>query len=139
MPLERVVIFRAVLLFVLGGALGLLGGCGPIYDLRYEYEKPANAERSCFAHCVTGRSHCRQLGRLGDVSRRDREVSLCLALAGGEKDDERRAKRMAECGFAAAPPVYSGTDCELDYNDCFIACGGTVIEIQECVANCEGG
>ena len=131
-------IFRTALLFAGGILCGLLWGCGPIYDLRYEYKKPANAERSCFAQCVTGRSHCRQLERLGDVSRRDREVSLCLALASGEKDNDRRAKRMAECRFAVAPPpMHSGTDCALDYNDCFITCGGTVIEIQECVANCD--
>ena len=114
-----------------------LSGCGPIYDIRYEYAKPPGADRLCFSQCVTGRSHCRQLARAADADRH-RDHAWCVALAGAEKDDDRRARRIAECRLALPPPVYAaGGDCELDYNDCFIACGGEVTEIRECVANCD--
>ena len=113
-----------------------LWGCGPIYDFRYEYAKPPGADRLCFSQCVTGRSHCRQLERLGDANRQ-RDQSLCIALASREKDDDKRARRIAECQLALPVPVYPEGNCELDYNDCFIACGGTVTEIRECVANCD--
>ena len=129
---------KAARCFLGAGILcALLWGCGPIYDVRYEYEKPPGADRLCFSQCITGRSHCRQLGRLADANR-DRDHSLCVALASGEKDDKRRAKRMAECNFALPTHGYDhGADCEADYNDCFIACGGTVTAIEECVANCD--
>ena len=114
----------------------LLQGCGPIYDFRYEYAKPPGADRLCFSQCVTGRSHCRQLERLADAGR-ERDRALCVAVASGEKDKNLRAERLAQCRLALPPPVHSGQTCGLDYNDCFVACGGTVTEIRECVANCD--
>lgn len=128
-----------VLILALAAALAL-GGCGPIYDLRYEYEKPPGADRLCFSQCVTGRSHCRQLARLADANR-ERDRALCVALASGESDDDRRAKRVAECrlNFPRLPlpaTEHNGGNCQQDYNECFVACGGTVHEIRECVINC---
>ena len=129
-------LLKVALLFAAGMVFGMVSGCGPIYDLRYEYAKPSGADRVCFSQCVTGRSHCRQLSRLADANR-ERDAALCAAIASGEKDAAERRRRLAECRLALPPrPAFPDGDCERDYNDCFIACGGTVTEIRECVANC---
>ena len=129
-------LLKVAMLFAAGMVFGMVSGCGPIYDLRYEYAKPSGADRVCFSQCVTGRSHCRQLSRLADANR-ERDAALCAAIASGEKDAAERRRRLAECRLALPPrPAFPDGDCERDYNDCFIACGGTVTEIRECVANC---
>ena len=129
-------LLKVAMLFAAGMVFGVVSGCGPIYDLRYEYAKPSGADRVCFSQCVTGRSHCRQLSRLADANR-ERDAALCAAIASGEKDAAERRRRLAECRLALPPrPAFPDGDCARDYNDCFIACGGTVTEIRECVANC---
>ena len=154
--------------------LFLLAACGPIYDTRYEYKRPSNPDRGCFAQCTSAKSQCESINRLAELQRQELEYLRCR-----DEVDDKRAKNRRWCGGqydscrdkakgnkqrrqceddydrcrdraddrkrrgCDSPLHFSplgseeSANCGRDYNECFIGCGGRVIEIRECVFNCE--
>lgn len=123
-----------------------LAACGPAYQTDYEYFRPPDADRSCFAQCVSARSACRNDER---ASRRQTAAIDDLRFLAVESCEDRaknkKERRKCDSRYGWGGGFYDddldgdGFDCEADYRECHIACGGKVRETRVCVSNCGAG
>lgn len=132
---------RIFSLLVITMVVGLLTACGPIYETQYAYVPPhSNMGKMCVANCTQGKSMCEQMCQMRKQqclsdARRDaredyREYKYDRHREGqAVKKDERDFDRSYRCNEAC--------NCAPQFNSCYAACGGQVLEKQVCVAFCD--
>jgi hypothetical protein len=126
---------------MIGLAIGILFflvaavGCGPVYQIKYDYLAPESAEgRGCTQQCENSKFQCEEM-----VNKEFEQERLSLVQA-------YRTCRLSETSGARSPilcidqsktiqPDYS--QCLADYKRCFQSCGGRVEERNVCIKNCK--
>ena len=106
----------------------LLGGCGPSYTYRYS-PPPSPHGLDCINSCAMQRNHCKQLARLEENSQRAlyqaelRAYQYC-------KDSKPNKNTRHSCPYPSYPFFNNaGSECQPDYDSCYMACGGTIQRI----------
>lgn len=117
----------------------LAAGCGPVYSTSYEFVHPQNPDRACFAQCLSAKSQCARLERIAQLQEEEIYYERCMDEADEEENAKKRKRKREKCAHTS--PSFGGgssaAGCEAEYRDCFRACGGRVIEVTECVYNCD--
>jgi hypothetical protein len=115
-------------------AASLLLSLAACETTHYDYRAPASEQgRMCTVHCAGIRETC----RANDISRVQHEKSLCersndvtmrscLSRATNKDQEKECQKNRRSC--------YVSNDfdrCEENYRQCFVGCGGTIIETKK--------
>ncbi|MFO1152648.1 MAG: hypothetical protein U1E42_03125 [Rhodospirillales bacterium] len=100
----------------------IAAGCTPV---RYEYTEPATAEgRTCTDRCAGPRQTCESRVQImaqkchANYQVQMAQYSMC-----------KQSGRRLLCLAPDACPEPDDSQCILDFNDCFAACGGQIKEI----------
>lgn len=130
---------RRVLLSLMVAVLA--AACGPVIETRYSYTPPpGGGGMACIQQCEAGRFQCVREARYSqdsckaDAHRRAEHAyhHYLSTLRRGEKP---------KYGLSYFDNSYScqnvESQCKVDYNDCYAACGGQVVAQQICTSGCE--
>jgi hypothetical protein len=116
--------------------LGLVAGCGPIYDTRYHFVPPSDpSARSCIFQCENLKMQCEELEQMR-VENCDYRARLDQDRCRAEIRRQGREPKSHECSSLGGS-CYANTErCEAKYRQCYQNCGGQVRTEQVCVFNC---
>lgn len=118
-----------------------LTACGPIYNVSYQYKPPhRNKARRCIVACQRNKLMCQrnasqQYDRCEDRALRSAQASY-HAYRVNQRRSHQPVKRNLD-DFKYDWGCSSGNNCDADYRQCYVTCGGTVITHRTCVAFCD--
>jgi hypothetical protein len=128
-----------VVLFMLG--VGMLTGCGPIYQTKYDYMPPRSSTgMMCVAQCQQGKSTCEQMCQLRNDNCRTQarqDAIYRYEIYKQARQDRGRAPKKEVGDFDSSNSCNIPCRCESSFRACYAACGGQVLEQQVCVAFCD--
>jgi len=129
----------SLIFFVL--SLGMLAGCGPIYNTEYAYVPPkSNMGKMCIAQCTQGKNMCEQMCQMqNDNCRMQARMEAREEYREYRHDRREEGKRIRRnvSDFDQGGRCDRPCGCEPQFNSCYSACGGQVLERQVCVAFCD--
>ena len=113
----------------------ITSSCGPMYRQVHNYYPPEEREgKFCISTCSASKSQC-----INNCENREqtcimnaRTIDALMCSKNAENCDDYRYSSHYECNSHSCK-----ADCEVQYNQCYTNCGGTVETRTVCVANCE--
>lgn len=117
----------------------VLAGCGPIYNVNHTYEQPKSlAGKQCVTQCVINKSSCNmQCNNQHQQCINNARLAAVPAYLVYTKQlgDKAPDKKLED--FADSSSCNSSCGCDEVYEQCFMGCGGNIIEHKRCVAFCD--
>lgn len=115
-------------------ALLVVGCASPVYQQQLRLVEPSTPYgQNCVGICSQGREQCLTLKELEYANCRrvaQSEYELCLARENVPVYAPSRKCYLERCERA------SEESCDDDFRECFIDCGGKIVEEEVCTANC---
>jgi hypothetical protein len=117
-----------------------LMGCGPVYQTDYIFRPPEDYNgRNCILQCDNMKMQCEQSAEMSyqDCEHRNAiEYDHCMRR---EKVYNKKGDCIENC-YCSQDTWSCSRDfsrCDLNYRQCYRNCGGTVLEQNRCVSNCQ--
>ena len=150
---------RNFMLFLLGlfACLGLTA-CGPMppqYQTTYSYIPPqSNSGRMCLMQCNQMKMMCQQSASMQNMQNNMQnaqceqiaETNAQLAYEAYKEKRQSEGRKIkksvndfldtSSCNNNYFNNNNAGGDCEGNFRDCFVSCGGQVVPHTQCVAFC---
>ena len=121
--------------------IGMLTGCGPIYETQYDFIPPkSDMSRMCTAQCVQSRNSCEQSCRIDTEDCRARAQENAMYEFERYRHDRKKDGMSVDKSVSDFDRGYScnsSCNCGPTYRDCYSACGGQVLAQKVCVAFCD--